>query len=132
MEEELIAFETAQLAHQKGFTWPSLYYDNADGERFFVPYAHRLPEGMFWAPSQSLLNRWLKDQHGFYVEVYPEVDFVAEAVIPGKWLYYVVDLRNQHRARFMERPDGTIAFANCELALETGLFAALTLLADDG
>lgn len=76
MEETLIDYETAKLAKEKGFDWNTDYYYNTDGESRYASYYDPTPNNrgdMSWfsggntfccaAPTQSLLQKWLRDVH---------------------------------------------------------------------
>jgi len=79
MKEELISFETAKLAKEKGFYIPVMqhYYNSAGTikcspvedcfddcieEIYFNFNKKGLPEEQCSAPTQSLLQRWLREQ----------------------------------------------------------------------
>jgi len=71
MEEQLISFETAKLAKEKGFDIPQLYF-YIDGEiswKVDNTRCNNRLETEFSAPTQSLLQRWLREKHGVDVIV---------------------------------------------------------------
>lgn len=84
MREELVSFETAKLAKEKGFNEScNFYYQrgviSTDG------HFSRYNKGVDYicsAPTQSLLQRWLREVKGYYV--YPFFD--NEEL---KWTYVV-------------------------------------------
>lgn len=67
MEEQLVSFQTAVLAKEGGFNIEQGNYYNSHGqlneslEDFFIP--------RFEAPSQSLLQRWLREVHRIHIEI---------------------------------------------------------------
>ena len=72
MKDELVSFETAKLAKEKGFNIDSsdrLYhtgwYQNEKGEWFFDTF---LPD--LFAPTQSLLQKWLREKGIIVVPIY--------------------------------------------------------------
>jgi len=71
MEEQLIKFETAKLAKEKGFDIKTL---NVWADFKLVPpkcrevSASELFQNEYYAPTQSLLQKWLRDVHNIEVE----------------------------------------------------------------
>lgn len=114
MKEQLIAFETAKLAKNKGFDsiegWSRMY--NQDGE-FKSPYKETYP-----APTQSLLQKWLREKHNILVE---STHFTA-----SHFTYKIYKKDNIITILFL----GTVKdiFDNYEHALEKGLQEALKLI----
>jgi len=92
MKEELISFKTAQLAKKKGFTIPVVSYYNTLGEHEFkainVPntkegslvanviydYNNHGHSNLYSAPTQSLLQRWLREKHKIELSVYRSME----------------------------------------------------------
>tara|TARA_R110002020_G_scaffold302258_2_gene517657 strand:+ start:160 stop:543 length:384 start_codon:yes stop_codon:yes gene_type:complete len=74
MEDELIKFETAKLAKEKGFNIPckKSYWVNPDGEFWLTSYNYNefryLSRPWLLAPTQTLLQRWLREVHKIHVE----------------------------------------------------------------
>ncbi len=73
MQEKLISFETAKLAKEKDFPQNiSQSFFNNNGQ--FYPYpCHWVTiteGGLFSAPTQSLLQKWLREVHNIDVNVY--------------------------------------------------------------
>lgn len=105
MEDQLISFETAKLAKEKGFDWGCNYHiiSNSYESSNYSPYSqfqfaissemnHLKPltnkdleafeklnlggRSYIWSkaitqPTQSLLQRWLREVHGIHVSVHP-------------------------------------------------------------
>jgi hypothetical protein len=71
MTEQFIEFETAKLAKEKGFNkeqnnfYHSHGYLNKTINDFFVP--------RFEAPTQSLLQKWLREVHDIDLDIYRNV-----------------------------------------------------------
>lgn len=78
MKDELVSFECAKLAKEKGFDWKVLFHykgseliNNGKGYDFNSPEEQKL-----WnieitsAPTQSLLQKWLREKHKIYVEIH--------------------------------------------------------------
>ena len=77
VREELITFETAQLAKQKGFHcdlkgmgWIGMCYDKKGKlcDDFYDEHGKEMGAYFkYLAPTQSLLQKWLREQHEIYV-----------------------------------------------------------------
>lgn len=73
MKDQLISFETAKLAKEKGFNEPVIYIYDQHANLF----DHRMSlndlsmnsdeEFIYAAPTQSLLQKWLRDVHNIIV-----------------------------------------------------------------
>ena len=73
MQEQLVLYETAKLAKEKGFDWKvSLHYES-NGNRFIdkVECNFNNVELICSAPTQSLLQKWLREVHNIHIEVLP-------------------------------------------------------------
>ena len=91
MKEQLINFETAKLAKEKGFDWkPDFYsagnyYTKHGGfikESLTLTYNKRMSD-FYLASTQSLLQKWLRDNHKIHIMIdYLELSekWVAEPV----------------------------------------------------
>ena len=116
MKEQLISFETAKLAKEKGFniecsrSWivsgSGLIHLNND----HIYYAK---SKNYKAPTQSLLQKWLREKHDIHIET------------EYKWEYnhYVF-----HIGRVGKIVRGLKGFKTYEEALEKGLQEALKLI----
>lgn len=72
MQEELITFETAKLAKEKGFIkYTNFRYMSKDVEGCLVNIGDltTLAGADISAPTQSLLQRWLREVHNIDVKV---------------------------------------------------------------
>ena len=87
MEEQLVEFETAKLAKEKGFNEKCLYNYKSNGiiadwdELDYVESNYNtIPEyiftansecanGYITAPTQTLLQKWLREEHFMWVEI---------------------------------------------------------------
>ena len=90
MEEPLIDFETAKLAKEKGFDEKCFHIFSLfrGGVKEYGPENIKSNDGsynqnhkeMYWKrgcnfdyhflrPTQSLLQKWLRDKHGLYIEI---------------------------------------------------------------
>jgi len=77
MEERLISFEIAKLANEKGFNWKThAFYNNLvnqldDSDRLMANWNDG-ETATISAPTQSLLQKWLRDVHGLDIVIHPE------------------------------------------------------------
>lgn len=126
MKEQLITFETAKLAKEKGFDWGVLFsyaiYNknlcSISAKRGFPTKNCNTYNTRYSAPMQSLLQKWLREIHNLVVEinVCSEYGWV--------WDLYKTDgtiINELHRGKI----------ETYEEALETGLQEALKLINDD-
>jgi len=117
MRDQLIEFKTAKLAKEKGFTeecyalWQKILIEGEKNDNIINE------KGIYAAPTQSLLQRWLREEHGILVESlysYSAIDYIPKI---GKLNAY------QDYNLFEE-----ISCNTYELALEQGLIEALKLI----
>ena len=126
MKEELIKFETAKLAIERGFDASKLLdidYDNPLG--FGSNYNPK--EGQVWYLDipQSLLQRWLREKYNLQVIIIP---FAEESNNEHSNTNYIYFLNNRHFYGFIDKSDGSIVFNSYEEALEQGLQEALNFI----
>ena len=76
MEEQLISFETAKLAKEKGFTYAYEFYDKEGNIVDFgiVGGWTDCHDENYAAPTQSLLQKWLREKHDIHFEIKPIFD----------------------------------------------------------
>lgn len=136
MKEQLISLETAQLAREKGFDWKvtAKWEPHEHGNPDLKPL---LTERMgltnynsgsygrsnIAAPTQSLLQKWLRDEK----EIMIEIEFINF----GKWipkitLYRGKDGWAEHELKNDKTDDGY--WGEYEDALEAGLVEGLKLI----
>ena len=126
MTEQLINFETAKLAKEKGFDalcydafnsignlysngWCEYLYDN----KVEIPFRSGVLESQdILAPTQSLLTKWLREKHNIHLIAYKNIN------IDGyDWCYITTDgITNIN------------SYKTYEEALEAGLQVALKLI----
>ena len=75
MEDTLINFETAKLAKEKGVKldinglyWEDGSYDSGENALVYEEF-----QDVMSAPTQSLLQKWLREVHNIYVESYHDL-----------------------------------------------------------
>lgn len=151
MKEQLISFNTAKLAKEKGFKTDHLWYQD-DGVPVRFPYFVTFQSGgneeniitkfirdsmdrdgisydyspltnltYYLTPTQSLLQKWLREKHSINVEV--------EGYYSDVWKTKIFELVDSSKhASYKELNDSTISFKTYEEALEAGLTKALNLI----
>lgn len=128
MKEQLISFETAKLAKEKGFDikCDNFYRDNKDlhgkrGKKSGVvpPVSQAINRQL--APTQPLLQKWLRDSKLAIVQVGPVDDW-------DHWGYNV--LMEDCMSPFFAIPLTSKEYPAYEEALEAGLLEALNNLND--
>ena len=67
MKEQLISFETAKLAKEKGFGCETDNYYSEDSNELINEAYCNCEEYGTSAPTQSLLQKWLREKHNFAV-----------------------------------------------------------------
>ena len=134
LKEKLISFETAILAKEKGFKNACDGFVNKDNEYIFMPdllypnnseFSHNSeedPEVVEWkelmktlvlAPTQSLLQKWLREVHKISIKI---DDYYTNSRV--RFDYNICELGSQE-----DNPVGI--FETYEEALEIGLQEAL-------
>ncbi len=132
--EQLISFETAKLAKEKGFNIPTRgfiepkYHDTLefiddtclyvyDGYSPIKEHHQILEEGWYLAPTQSLLQRWLREVHNINVEsnYLPNIQKYGCLYIPMTGKAKRSDIKFVHK----------FYYDTYEEALEIGLYQAL-------
>tara|TARA_R110002020_G_scaffold241717_1_gene454947 strand:+ start:1201 stop:1575 length:375 start_codon:yes stop_codon:yes gene_type:complete len=119
MKDELISFETAKLAKEKRFNIFNDSYTKRGTIITSQQQARYIEECIYPAPTQSLLQRWLREKHGLHVE--PKLANQESK----KSYYYGVYKWDKYRAYIK----GTnVRFDTYEQALEGGLLEAVKLI----
>lgn len=132
MEETLVTFETALLAKEKGFSWATTYEYGKDEcfySRDYIPHDYNI-RGLISAPTQSLLQKWLREVHKINVESYylPNAEKYASHAVPmniikPKHYNFVGECYNA-RKKYLSKN----RFNTYEEALEEGLINGLNQL----
>lgn len=126
MKEQIIEFYTAKLAKDKGFDWKVThhYRDGGHYEKELIyggsPYNMNDEEeqklwsiNLYSAPTQSLLQKWLRDEHGIDIEI--------EHIDRVNWCY-------KCGREYSDNLGGYQDFKTYEEALEAGLLESLKLI----
>lgn len=133
MTDQIISFDTARLAKQKGFHWPCSDCYEVDIEPWYhhtvnspVDYngASSLMTGkssrrVFSAPTQSLLQKWLRDRYKIDIEITVWTDPET------KEKFYESDLYSDI---VEEETESEEDYPSYEEALESALKEALKLI----
>jgi len=123
MKEQLITFETAKLAKEMGFqSYTSFYYSEGMEIKGTKIGMHGNPNayGGISAPTQSLLQKWLREKHK--IVVIPR--YYHNEIANG----YVYDYRITDIAGKYEDYGFVDDYKTYEEALEEGLVAALKII----
>lgn len=124
MVEKIIELETAKLAKEKGFNIPvwDFFDENREEENVIgwigdsfeekLEFAKEFVE--YWRPTQSLLQKWLREVHHIDVWVVPSKNLDEELCYS-----YLIDTLN-----YTDSED----YTTYEEALEEGLQEALKLI----
>lgn len=120
MEDKLVEFETAKLAKDKGFNIPVIWgysqcQDSLYAKSFEDTHCYNV-RGNFSAPTQSLLQKWLREVHKKFL--YPE--YIISGDDKGKVRFGIME--SSHLSIY------TKYFDSYEQALEEGLQAGLKLI----
>jgi len=115
MEEQLISFETAKLAKEKGFEIKCNHYYFDDGK--LIQHRTSIDDKEYYAPTQSLLQKWLRYEHGLDI-------WMCKTGKRGE-RYQVEDITNKDLFCVWSSQN---SFPTYENALEEGLQHALKLI----
>lgn len=135
-EENIVTFQVAKLAKEKGFNWkvrysyghkinPHIAYPKEDysiPSDFNSPNMGRNWSHLYSAPTQSLLQKWLREVHD--IHIYINIDSYK----PDKPKFFA-NVKSLNSRNMGERLlDGFSLFDREEQALEEGLQEALKLI----
>lgn len=116
MKEQLIFFETAKLAKEKGFNWPvNRFFDEDDNicptfDSDYYEYAN-FNGFKLSCPTQSLLQKWLREKYNIQLFIFKQISCCWSWTIWGESASTCLD-----------------RFDTYEQALEKGLQEALKLI----
>ena len=117
MEEQLISFETAKLAKEKGFNISGINIYENENLLCDVEFKNWNNGTLcLLAPTQSLLQKWLREKHQLFITVN------AKGVIDEIVWYNNVTIRTKKDHKFENY------YRTYEEALEVGLLEALKLI----
>ena len=112
MKEQLITFETAKLAKEKGYSklHCEVAYKAADKQL----YGDRGDYTDYPAPIQSLLQKWLREEHNIHITI--------TSISQESWQYHITKPGQRLGDNYEED------FYTYEESLESGLHQALKLI----
>lgn len=121
MKEPVVSFEIAKLAKEKGFptelvTTHEAY--NIKGDLGSIFYSNDIFDIL--APTQSLLQKWLREKHNIHIEITLPVDDELKYCTPISFEFMVVYKNKDYY-------DG-LFYDKYEEALEAALLKALQLI----
>ena len=124
IHDEICTYEVAKLAKEKGFNVQTFdWYDYVGNyNKGFIPHKlHECPRYKeYYAPSQSLLQRWLREEKGIVVEV-----MCLPTTRTSSKYEYKRHLFWGSDGHYLEGEYGDDIFDTYELALEDALKYAL-------
>jgi len=128
MEETFVSFETAKLAKEKGFDIHcKKYFNQKNGECYEnMDFPYNSFNGNLFAPTQALLQKWLRGVHNVHVYLNPKFDLINPETVN----YFWVILCNKHNKIEQKASYGVGGsyWTIYEEALEEALKEALRLI----
>ena len=143
MKENIVTFQVAKLAKEKGFD-EKVYreYDKSgylrctskSADVVLGPYDELLKSTEYPAPTQSLLQRWLREVHNCFIDILPHRDGDSKN---KQWknkedVFWTVEVDyygKNFEIKLTNNADFTQHFnKSYEEALEIGLYQALKLI----
>lgn len=89
IHEEICTYEVCQLAKEKGFNVQTFDWYDYTGNYYkgFIPHElHECPRYKeYYAPTQSLLQRWLREEKNVHIAVFPNLRNSYEY----DWIVYI-------------------------------------------
>lgn len=113
MEDQLISFETAKLAKEKGFNIPQEKCFCETQKSDIPMWSDALPEKAIiscYAPTQTTLQRWLRERHDIFIYAHY---YDTDGTVESRCFYYI-------KCTF-DKEVQTDKFKTYEEALEFGL-----------
>lgn len=135
MKEQLITFKTAKLAKEKGFTehstdraYINYYSKDFVGEKKYnlKIYHENVYNGnnpIYLAPTQSLLQRWLRETYSLHIIIIPTITF--------DFTFKIINIQSNPENK-VELPPYTkvhsMDYSTYEEALKEALYESLKLI----
>jgi hypothetical protein len=123
IHDEIVTYEVAKLAKEKGFPQECDMFYNRNGklcdERNYDSFDNGI---LYYAPTRSLLQRWLREEKDIQIIIEPKLDKFGAWV----WGYYdwVIRIYNEYSPIYYSQYNGD-NFDTYELALEDSLAYSL-------
>ena len=133
MKDQLISFETAKSAKEKGLLNPTLYFYGEDG-KLYTYSSERMTfndeETKWEAPTQSLLQKWLREKHNIHIEIYSITTKINGYYVVLRGIGFELNLDKDEQGNFYPIIEGLgyRVFNTYEQALEAGLQKGLELI----
>lgn len=132
MEDQLISLETAKLAKEKGFKperdwnpdYVKGYIEHAEYKLTEIREEDWIVEGYYLAPTQSLLQKWLRELHKIHICI----DFWYEGDTYFTYVFRNAMDKIEVELKGLSNDPSLIKTATYEQALEIGLQEALKLI----
>jgi hypothetical protein len=129
MQDKIVTLKTAKLARKKGLDTEldfgsnctcyhlkkTMGYNKNDFTSYHVHFQYPDRKEYIFAPTQSLLARWIREKHGIHIEIYCNA---------SGWGYILTKLNGTTIQEIMD----DVFFESNEIALEIGLKQALNLI----
>ena len=127
MQEQIISFETSKILYRLNIKLKSNWvYDKRNGFKYSIQYHDGLPtdDTHICAPSQSLLQKWLREEHDIEVNCRTNIKHDGRVVWESSGKYFKLLHHTNKRKTYSEykRAD------TYEKALEKGLQEGLKLI----
>ena len=147
MKEEIISYKTAKLAKERGFNGFCMFYyekstkslkpifngqyhiDEQDSDNLHFGFDMNAQSNSYYsAPTQSLLQKWLREKHLIFVKI--------NSTIQLNWYWEYIKYsdkphHSQHPAKIGEQYVDHKKYNSYEKALEKGLQETLKLIKDE-
>ena len=111
MKEQLISFQLAKLAKEKGFDWRNIEILEVKSKSAFLD-----------STTQSLLQKWLREIHKIHINVWFKGDIIYD-YNSLDWCYEIKSLKEN-----FSMIENRTNFKSFEQALEESLYQALLLI----
>lgn len=135
IHEEICTYEVCELAKEKGFDWGCLYHYDRKGSLHqhytydamnsgvgvdaLLMYNGHLYTSECLAPTQSLLQRWLREERGIQIYIDSDLDFDDETFV---YEWQIANKENFDNGGFeIHRYNSEESHSTYELALEDAL-----------
>lgn len=121
IHDEIVTFEVAKLAKEKGF--PLQKVIKQDGRAFFYELPQSHPDwancDAWYLPTQSLLQRWLREEKGIQIYIDSDLDFYDETFV---YEWQIANKENFDNGGFeIHRYNSEEFYSTYELALEDAM-----------
>lgn len=121
MEDQLILFETAKYARKANYPSSRVTGYRVDGTLVIKSKVKNLR--LLSRPTQSLLQKWLRDNHKIHINVFPVFEFKVQG-----WSYKMASIFVNPKDKLLPLLQDKGYFDTYEEALEAGLVEALKLI----